>query len=242
MQLALSSAAAPDLPLEALLDGCRRRGLTGLELVSRGVGLPDLATVAAMCREQGVTLLALALLDEEPPLEHGLPLARALDVPALLPAAATSLNGLRRHVDAGGRLLLQHGTDSGAAAAAREIVATLPKGCAALAWEVEPARDVVDEVPLVLATTGADLAYIRLRGGGPESAGQTGLGVGALMARLALGRYAGPIVLTPSTPSYHQVWRSWLGRGGGWGCGSKGSDPSLVMLPGVGAPSPEAHR
>jgi hypothetical protein len=207
----------------------------GRELVARDPARPDATTVSTMCREQGVTLFALALLDDEPPLEHGLQLARELDVPALLPATATSLDTLRRHADAGGRLLLQHGTDSAAAAAARESVATLSHGSAALAWEVDPARDLLDEVPLVLAATGADLAYIRLRGGGPESAGQTGLGVGALMARLALGRYAGPIVLMPSTPSYHQVWRSWLGRGGGWGCGSKGSDPSLVVLPGTGA-------
>jgi hypothetical protein len=243
MQLALSSAAAPDLSLEALLEGCRRRGLAGLELVARGAPPSDAAAIATVCREGGITLLAVALLDDQPAsLDTGLSLARELGVAALLPASAASLNTVRRHIDAGGRLLLRHGTDGSAAAAARETVAALPAGTAALAWEVDPGRDEAVEVPLVLAETGADLAYIRLRGGGPESEGQTGLGVGALMARLALGRYSGPIVLTPSTPSYHHVWRTWLSRDGGWGCGSKRSDPSLVVLPGVGAATPEAHR
>jgi hypothetical protein len=242
MQLALSSAAAPDLPLESLLDGCTRRGLSGLELVASGASPSHTANVTTLCREHGVNLLAVALLDAGQPPEAGLRLARELGVAALLPAADASLDTLRRHIDAGGRLLLRHETDRVAAAVAREMVAALPAGTAALAWEVDPARDEAVEVPLVLAEAGSDLMYIRLRGGGPESVGQTGLGIGALMARLALGRYTGPIVLTPGNPSYHQVWRRWLGSGGGWGCGSKASDPSLVVLPGVGASAPEAQR
>ena len=40
----------------------------------------------------------------------------------------------------------------------------------------------------------------------------------------------GPLVLRPSSPSYHYIWRAWLGQAGGWGCGSKAADASLVSL------------
>lgn len=82
----------------------------------------------------------------------------------------------------------------------------------------------------MLITLCSRLRYIRFRGGGPEAAQQSGLGVGALMARLALARFAGPLVLAPSTPKYRYIWHAWLGRAGGWGCGSKQADASLVSL------------
>ena len=45
-----------------------------------------------------------------------------------------------------------------------------------------------------------------------------------------LARYGGPLVLAPGAPNALAAWRLWLGRGGGWGCGSKQSGPPLVTL------------
>jgi hypothetical protein len=61
--------------------------------------------------------------------------------------------------------------------------------------------------------------------------GQEGQGIGALMARLTLAGYQGTLALAPSTSRYLYAWGAWLGRGtGGWGCGSKTADDSLVRL------------
>src|SRR5690606_2264793 len=136
-----------------------------------------------------------------------------------LPAAV--LTGLvKRAAEAGGRLLLLHGTDPAVAERLRRVAEAFPGGAVGLAWEVDPAAADPARVPGVLAAAGPPLEYVRLRGGGHESAAQPGMGVGALMARLALARYAGPLVLTPTTPAYRHAWRSWLGRSGGTGCGS----------------------
>jgi hypothetical protein len=239
VRLALSSAAAPDLSPADLLQACRGRGLAGLELVlderhgtAADAEEPAAEEITRAARDAGIAIVAVRTSRAGGPLDRALLLARSLDAPALLPAGTDleRTHGLQRHAEAGGRVLYLHGTDASALPRLRARIAAMPVGSAGLAWEIDPAGDDPAAVPGVLAAAGADLRYIRLRGGGPESAQQTGLGVGALMARLALARYAGPLVLTPSTPRYHHVWRTWLGRGGGWGCGSKQSDASLVVL------------
>jgi hypothetical protein len=238
MRLALSSAVVPGLPLESLVEGCRRRGLAGLELV---VGTGPLEQKA---RQPGALL---------PGIEHGVgvvgllhpgsssadPLADVsllarLGIPLVLPGVGRSrveLTAIGRAAGAArGRVLLLHGSDPAEVAMLRQLVAELPTGAAALAWQVDPASDDPDQLSAVVREAGTALAYVRLLGGGPESVRQTGLGIGALMGRLALARFSGPLVLTSSHRSYHYAWRAWLGRAAGWGCGSRQSDAALVDL------------
>lgn len=238
MRLSLSSAAAPGLSPAALLEGCRRRGLSGLELdVDEIAGGAPAEGWPALAERHGVAVAGLRC--DGAACDAALPLAARLGVPLVVPAAGVRAAELcrlaRAGAEAGGRILLLHGSDPAEAMRLRGLAEALPGGAAALAWEVDPARDDPRSVPAVLREAGGALAYVRLRGGGPESAAQTGMGVGALMARLALSRYGGPLVLSPSTPANRQAWESWLRRGGGWGCGSRAQDPGLVTL--AGAPS-----
>jgi len=102
----------------------------------------------------------------------------------------------------------------------------------ALAWEADPHLGPVGDMAApLLERFGDDLGHIRLVGGGPEVAMQDGAGIGDLMRRLALGAYAGTVILAPSTPRYGVAWQHWLGRRGGTGCGSAGETrPALVTL------------
>lgn len=242
MRLSLSSDAAPDLPLAGLLEGCRRRGLAGLELVAggsqawgEGDALKAADAVGREAAEAGVAITAFAVPLGEVPSVAELRFAAALGAPVLVDASGLSVFQFRklasRQKFAGGRILLLHGTDPVLAASLHEAVAGFLGESAGLAWEIAPSRDDAGSVEAVLDAAGPALEYVRLRGGGPEAVGQTGWGVGALMARLALRRYAGPLVLAPSTPTYGHVWRTWLGSGAGWGCGSKQSDPLPLLLP-----------
>jgi hypothetical protein len=237
MQLSLSSAAVADLPLVALLAGCQRRGLSGFELVLDAHDVQTVDTEESLRTSRGCGVSLVGLLCPRPAGEHAgraVGLAARLAVPLVLPAAEFSpvdLGELLKLAMAGdGRILLLHGTDPGAAFRLRRVVEALPPGTAGLAWQVDPKSDDRNEAPMVLQAAGPRLEYVRLLGGGPESALQTGMGVGSLMARLTLSRFSGPLVLTPSTPGYQHAWRSWLGTPGGWGCGSKQSDLSLVSI------------
>lgn len=243
MHLSLSSAAAPDAALSDLLTACTRRGLGALELVegnAHGVGTGiDAArakAILAAARHEGIRVCGLYLQEmDRGDLVPAARLAAALEAPVVIPT-----HGIDREIlseaavvfgAAGAQLLLAHGSDPAAVEMLRRTLETLSFPPAlGLAWEIRPERDDPALVGGALTTAGALLRYARLHGGGPEAAEQSGRGVGALMARLALARYAGPLVLTPSTSRYHYVWRAWLGRAGGWGCGSKQSDPSLVTL------------
>lgn len=242
MRLGVSSAAAPDLSLAALVEAATRRGILELELVlgdGHGVaaGAADPAPEAEMRMHPGagvrITALSLPDSDGTDPLPS-LELAARLGVP-LLASAGDARPGdvdrlLELRVSTGAALLLMHGTDPTHVRRLRKAVDRLGDGRVGLAWEVDPGGDDAGAMPAVLEAAGDALRYVRLRGGGPEAEAQSGLGVGALMARLALARYAGPLVLTPSSPRFHVAWSAWLGRRGGWGCGSRNSDPSLVTL------------
>src|SRR5690606_1187708 len=131
----------------------------------------------------------------------------------------------------GAMLLVAHGSEPDDVGRLRRVIEHAPAGALGLAWEVDPAADSrTARIAAVLRAAGPHLRHIRLLGGGPESAQHEGRGIGPLMARLALAGYDGPLALAPSTPRYHTAWSLWLGRGGGWGCGSKAADPSLVRL------------
>jgi hypothetical protein len=245
MRLALSSAAAPGASFDELLEACAQRGLSALELESghgdvlpAGLSLRNAAAARARAAAAGIHIAGLRLrsLDAEPgdPGFHDdlgalIPLALALDTPLLVPAdrvvAAQRILGTTPAMavlPAGPAAL----SALDALNASGQLASRLP-----LAWDADPgAGDVSAGAVELLAAVGPRLRHLRLHGGGPEASLQEGRGVGALMARLALAGFAGTIALAPSSPRYRVIWSAWLGRRGGWGCGSKADARELVNL------------
>ena len=246
MRLLLSSAAAPDGSPGELLDGCVRRGLAGLEHVGapergfrsdRGDSAVEVSSAASGLALELCGLYCSHLEPDQ--VDDAARLGGLLGTPVVVPVEGFDRPLLPRAAEsfaaAGARLLLSHGSDPGLAAAIRYIIAPLPFASAVgLAWELRPGVDDPRHFSEVIDAAGDTLHYVRLHGGGPEAHAQGGMGIGVLMARLTLARYAGPIVLTPSNPSYHYAWNAWLGRAGGWGCGSKQADASLLTLAATG--------
>ena len=256
MRLALSSAAAPTASLQELLDACVRRGLPALELEEgHGHGLDvgmarHEATAEARARaaSQGVEIAGFRLATPLPLLADVTGLAafaRALGAPLLVPLAGGPPAGAAgaagdewTDVPETARRLVAR-----LAAAGAPVRAVLPTiGATAadlptlpLAWDADPSvTELSAPARVVLEDAGDRLVHIRLMGGGPEATEQEGRGVGALMARLALAGYEGTVALAPSSPRYRVIWDAWLGRRGGWGCGSHAEDRSLVSLAGTG--------
>jgi len=219
MKLGLSSAAAPDATLGGLLEVCGARGIALLELREGDACLPDAGAAPAD------TSAIAAVLPR--PVTDAARLARVSRVwqaPVLLTNdRATSL--ARDIIEQGGDALpLMRGP-------AAEWVCKVAESEIAFAWEADATHtDLARDVVLVLRAAGRAPAYIRLIGGGPETALHEGRGVGTLMGRLALAGYAGPLILVPSSTRYRVAWSAWLGRRGGWGCGSKEQDRTLVSL------------
>ena len=234
MRLGLSSAAAPDASLDELLGACARRGLEALELRAgdaHGVDREDAlaALLAAECaRAAGVTISGYRVAGSEDPLRLAR-LCEALGAPVLL---ADEGDIAQRVVSA--RRLAAAGADVvvvvRGAAVCRDADAIAALGLA-LAWDAEPAeRPLGRDAETLLRDHGPRLQHIALFGGGPEAVMHEGRGVGELMGRLALAGYTGTLTLTPGARKYDVAWQTWLGRRGGWGCGSKTSDRTLVDL------------
>lgn len=235
MRLALCSSAAPDATLSGLFEACARRGLAALELREGDAhGLnPECEDIAEVLTPRqaptvGVPIVAYRTLRPGHDLWLGR-LSRALDVPILLDGPTSVRSRLDRAAgisEVAGRVaIVVRGEDSvgDAEAAAREGVD--------VAWDADPARGHLgDRVSRLLDRFGGRLRYIRLLGGGPEATLHEGVGIGEVMGRLALRGYAGMVALAPSSDRYRVAWQTWLGRRGGWGCGSRVSDPSLVQL------------
>jgi hypothetical protein len=246
MRLGLSSEAAPAADLQTLAESCARRGLVALELVAgHGHGVapamsPAAARAAAgLLREHGVDrVLYRAASVEEALSPAAAELSAALDAAVVAtaasdPAATESLlPGLQDFLVAGGHLLLAHGSDPAAVAAARQLAGHGPADAGvALAWDVlSGERGLGTAAPRVLDAAGPLLRSVRLPGSGPESAGAEGAGIGSLLTQLALRAYDGVIIVAPSAPETLPVWRLWLGRRAGWGCGSKAGDPALITI------------
>lgn len=236
MRLGLSSEAAPDASLDDLIRFAQRRGLAALELregdahgIAAGTSAPACAAAAAAVRAAGLTLTAYRThqLEDESTLAR---LAGALGAPVLLAGPvplATRVERARRIREAGGQVAIVLRGDS----AVWDGIVCHEAGLA-LAWEADPHLGPVGDMAApLLERFGDDLGHIRLVGGGPEVAMQDGAGIGDLMRRLALGAYAGTVILAPSTPRYGVAWQHWLGRRGGTGCGSAGETrPALVTL------------
>jgi hypothetical protein len=244
MRLGLSSEAAPDASLEEVAAACVRRGLGAVELVeghAHGVSVrsTDVAIDRA-ARALGDAGLADRVFRPEP---GGSPdwepiaaLSARLGAGVLIPSAWAAESG---RMDAaasafgrtGGRLLLAHPSDPAEAAAARRLADRCAPGQATLAWDADPdGPPLVARAAPVLDAAGPQLSHIRLRGSGPEAAASEGKGIGALMARLTLRGWDGVLLLAPAVSARLPVWRIWLGRGTGWGCGSRTASEDLVRL------------
>jgi uncharacterized protein (DUF2249 family) len=246
MELALSSAAAPDATLTELRAACARRGIPALELVAGD--LHRVGPVAEDAADDAGTATAprIAVYRTEDAAEalSGAAVAIAARTGAAIALAAAVgddeattaalLATARRHAAAGTRLLLTHGSDPAVARRLRRLVEAAPAGALGLAWDADPEDPrLLQHAAEVLEAAGPHLRHVRLTGAGPEAARQEGRGVGALLRRLALIRYDGTLALAPSSAAYHYIWSAWLSRRRGWGCGSAGggkTTPDLVRL------------
>lgn len=231
MRLGLSSAAAPDADLGELIAACGARGLGALELrAGDGHGLEAIGNdaIAERLANAGVAIVAFRTESSD----NAFQLARLsaeLDV-AIVTAddcgIEERIERTRRIIEQGGRALV-----CGRGPASGWHPAVTASGLD-FAWEIDAhGADLAADADRVLGGTTAALRYIRFIGGGPESTLHEGRGIGTLMGRLALAGYDGPLILAPSSPRYRVAWATWLGRRGGWGCGSKVADTTLVTLP-----------
>jgi sugar phosphate isomerase/epimerase len=246
MRLGLSSAAAPDADLSELLLACARRGLAALELRdgdAHGVtGEPDGldgAQARRMAREAGVELVGFRSGGTVSDERLGT-LAAEADTPVLVDGADDVAPRIRRATSlrtAGARVCVVVAGDTPADVIEDMVAAGFP-----VAWDADAVAGGLGAAgQRILQAAGDALRHIRLIGGGPEVAMHEGRGVGALMGRLALAGYAGSLVLAPGSSRYRVAWERWLGRRGGWGCGSKTADPTLVSFD-TPAPTPGGGR
>jgi hypothetical protein len=244
MRLGLSSAAAPDADLSELLLACARRGLAALELrdgdahgVTGGPDGIDGGEARRMAQEAGVELVGFrsggAANDEW--LGQ---LAAEADTPVLVDGDDDVARRIQRATSlqaAGARVCVVVVGDVPTDVLEAVVSARFP-----VAWDGHVAAgDLGAAGERILRTAGQDLHHVRLIGGGPETAMHEGRGVGELMGRLALAGSAGSLVLAPGSARYRVAWERWLGRRGGWGCGSKTADPTLVSFD---APAPTPAR
>ncbi len=232
MRLGLCSGASPEASLDELLQAAGRRGFAVVELRDGdahgvdSVGPPP--AVAARAVAEGVEIAGYRVTAPTEPRRLAR-IAAQIAAPILYDGAV----GVGERLEFALRLASE-GVPTGFVIRSGETTADVRAAHDAgldLAWEADP-RDgpLGPGVARLLDEFGDGLRHIRLHGGGPEAGLQEGQGVGEMTARLALAGYQGTVVVTPSSPRYHIAWQSWLGRRGGWGCGSKAADPTLVTL------------
>lgn len=243
----LSSSVAREASLDELVAGATRHGLTVLELCVGGRhGVSSALAEDASALDAVIKTMASANVTVSSYREFGGEraetlgaLSRGLGATVLVDAAGPLAKRLVRADDlreAGARAAV---VVRGATAA--DDAHTTARAGHLVAWDAAPSDEHLgmqaQAVLTACVTAGDDggerataLCQVRLAGGGPESTLHEGRGIGELMARLALARYDGTVMLAPSSPTYHVLWDRWLGRHRGWGCGSHASDPSLVTL------------
>lgn len=221
MRLALSRAAAPAMDLAALDALAQKRGLDGLELAPADV--PDAARAAAIWVEDASFVATEGAARASAKL--GVPVVAARGaIPASKIADLESL-----YAREGGRLCLTHGTDAEEAAELTDAIARAGASHVGTAWEIRPADEKLDDAAAVLLAASETLAYVRLRGGGPELSSHEGAGLGPLFQKLALSHYAGTITLTPSAGDRVEAWERWLTRSGRCGCGSAPGEQDIDL-------------
>jgi hypothetical protein len=230
MRLGLSAAAAPEARLDELLEACDRRGLLAVELLPGASGFSLAAPQLSVGAGHHAAAVAGILIEDAA--DHVLlaGASRTLGVPIIVGGTAAHderVSCARRIRLLGGAA---HALLSGPAAA---WVHLLGESGESFAWQLDDTcSDPVADSDRLLAWPGA-LQYIRLVGGGPEAAMHEGRGIGAVMGRLTLAGYSGPLVLAPGSPRYRIAWSMWLGRRGGFGCGSKAGAPAPLPLTAV---------
>ncbi len=235
MRLTLCSSAAPDATLSGLFEACARRGLDAVELrdgdghgVDRyadGVG-PTIGVESANAGSLEIATYRASSRDRDDRLAS---LARAIGATLLLDGD----RDVRFRIQRAGRIS-KDGTSVAIVvrgARALEDAELAARADIDVAWDAEPAAGAVNETAdRLLERLEGRLRHIRLLGGGPEASLHEGRGIGEAMGRLALHGYTGTVALAPSSSRYRLAWQRWLGRRGGWGCGSRTSEPSLVHL------------
>lgn len=234
MRLGLCSSAAPDATLAELVEACRRRGLAALELrqgdahgLHPGGMLDEVRSVAP------VAGVGPSLTGYRPTLEADDEwlgrLSEVLQLSILLEGPADPRQRIARAggiAEAGGRVVMVVHGERGLEDADHFAGADFD-----LAWDVDPERGSIGaDARRLLDRLGDRLSHVRLLGGGPEVSFHEGRGVGEMMGLLALEGYGGTVILAPRESRYRLAWQAWLGRRGGWGCGSRTSDGSLVEL------------
>lgn len=237
MRTGLSSAVVPQASLSILVDGARRHGLPVIELragdrhgvsAQRTSGPAAITTVLTIIRDAHVSLSGYRDLGQEDCDALAI-LAHALGT-SILVAMDTALHERLARAD---RLRL----------AGADVAVVVRGECAplearqvasrghAIAWDAAPVEGGLGtQAAAIIDAASGLLRHVGVAGGGPESTLHEGRGIGELMARLALARYTGSVILAPSDPSYHLLWERWLARPHGWGCGSHASDATLVTL------------
>lgn len=236
MRLGLCSGALPDASLGALLESAARRGLSVLELRDGdGHGVDPARPLAAAsmlerARASGVAVVGYRDTTSSEPL-HVARLGRLTGRPILVDGPLGLAARLERAGRIGGRGASVAVVVSGPRAA--EDARAVRREGLAVAWDAAPEDDLGQTLASLLDEAGAHLRHIRLHGGGPEAGMHEGKGIGEMTGRLALAGYDGTLILTPSSPRYRIAWQTWLGRRGGWGCGSKSANEELVTLGGA---------
>lgn len=234
MRLGLSSAAAPGASFDELLAICKRRGFAALELreqdahgVDRDCAF-EAAVHAQAAEAAGVAITGFRASNDGSELRLAR-LGEALGSTVLIDARPDMRGAIERAAalgSAGARMgLALNGAEPDA------DLAQLALADFEIAWDADPAHgELGARAARLLDVFGRRLRHVQVIGGGPESAMNEGRGVGEVMARLALAGYDGAVLLAPSAARYRVAWDTWLGRRGGWGCGSKAFDASLVRL------------
>ena len=241
MQLGLSSAAAPDAPAADLLAACVRRGLSVLVLreghahdVHAWMPASHAHKLRAAAAAAGVDIggfCATSCADVD-----GLAaLSFALDAPIVV---ATS-GAIDERIACAQQIRTRRGRALVAVSGAPSSwLPAIVRAGVEIAWTPDRTNTAVAaDAETVLHSAFPLLRSIQLVGGGPETAMEDGRGIGALMAVLALAAYDGSIVLSPSDARYRVAWSAWLGRRGGWGCGSKADEGSVQLIARAGGVS-----
>ncbi len=235
MRLTLASSAAPDAHLDELVRACRRKGLDGLELVDgdgHGVRLDAEASrtrASADARAGGVVLTSFRLADADALPDVPTGSVHGASPPLLVPlVAGARLQDLRRAAAAFAGAHRPLVVSSPDAALLAEAATAAPS--VEVAWDFLPGATDPGDVDDLLRTVGRRLTHVRLFGGGPESVGQGGTGIGRMVAGLAQRGFPGALVITPSSLHYRIAWSTWLGRRGGWGCSGKATPAEPIAL------------
>ncbi|HEX6693232.1 MAG TPA: hypothetical protein VF035_00875 [Longimicrobiales bacterium] len=221
----MSSAAAPGASVAELVSACSARGLSALEIVVGHEDVYQLAREIVASLDHGVRISGLLSHDSDdaPSLSA---LARVTATPVIVADAcelSERIERVRAITSRGGEaLVLVRGP-------VEKWLETVIATQVRFAWQVDATcAHPADDATRILGRAGIE--YVRLVGGGPESAMQEGKGIGALMRTLTVACYDAPLILTPSSPSYRVAWAAWLGRRGGWGCGSKAGNQAVIPI------------